>query len=107
MRVCGVLIAAVASVLLLSGCETSTKLTGLFNSKSEDPASTGSLNGPVEKDPLTGAPNASGLLGADPYDDLNQGKQFYRTGNYGMAERSFRRAVESRPKDAEAWVGLA
>jgi Flp pilus assembly protein TadD len=109
MRVCRgrVLIGALASLLLLGGCETSTKLSGLFGAKSDDPASTGSVKDPATIDPVTGAPNASGLLGSDPYDDLNQGKQFYRTGNYGLAERSYRRAVESRPKDAEAWVGLA
>jgi Flp pilus assembly protein TadD len=107
MRVCRVLIGALACLLLLSGCETSTKLSGLFASKSADPAATGSVKDPAEVDPLTGAPNASGLLGSDPYDDLNQGKQFYRLGNYGLAERSYRRAVESRPKDAEAWLGLA
>ena len=58
-------------------------------------------------DATSEAPNASGLLGSDPYDDLNTGKKLYRSANYGLAERHFRRAVESRPKDAEAWVGLA
>ena len=43
-----------------------------------------------------GAPNESGLLGADPYDDLNTGKKLYRTANFGLAERYFRRAVEAR-----------
>ena len=30
-----------------------------------------------------------------------------RAGNFGLAERYFRRAVETHPRDAEAWVGLA
>lgn len=49
----------------------------------------------------------AGLLGADPNDDLNNGKKFYRSAAYGLAERSFRRAVELHPRDAEAWLGLA
>ena len=48
-----------------------------------------------------------GLLGSDPNDDLSSGKKYYRVANYGMAERSFRRAAELHPRDAEAWLGLA
>jgi tetratricopeptide (TPR) repeat protein len=48
-----------------------------------------------------------GLLGSDPNDDLSAGKKYYRVANYGMAERSFRRAAELHPRDAEAWLGLA
>jgi len=102
-----VLVAALVGPLLLGGCETSTKLGDLFDSKSgDDPQTTASLAGGEPTD-TPGAPNASGLLGSDPYDDLNTGKKLYRSANYGLAERHFRRAVESRPKDAEAWVGLA
>jgi len=50
---------------------------------------------------------APGLLGSDPNDDLSNGKKYYRVANYGMAERSFRRAAELHPRDAEAWLGLA
>ena len=46
-------------------------------------------------------------MGVDPNDDLSLAKQYYRQGNYGLAERYFRRAVESGPRDAEAWLGLA
>ena len=48
-----------------------------------------------------------GLLGSDPNDDLSRGKRQYRIGNYGLAENSFRHAVELHPRDAEAWLGLA
>jgi tetratricopeptide (TPR) repeat protein len=48
-----------------------------------------------------------GLLGADPKDDLSLGKQHFRQENYGLAEHYFRRAAESHPRDAEAWLGLA
>lgn len=104
-----VVFAALASLSLLAGCETSSKLGDLFGAKkSDDPATTASVSDPTTTGSVnaTGAP-PSGLLGNDPYDDLSEGKKFYRTGNYGLAERHFRRAVEARPKDAEAWVGLA
>jgi Flp pilus assembly protein TadD len=40
-------------------------------------------------------------------DDLNQGKAQFRDGNYGLAEKHFRQAVELRSDNAEAWMGLA
>jgi tetratricopeptide (TPR) repeat protein len=119
-----VLVAALASLVGLSGCETSTKLGDLASTKfgdvfqskkSDDPLTTASLpggdpatTGSVDKGPGGGGPTAApGLYGSDVYDELNTGKKFYRTGNYGLAERSFRRAVETHPRDAEAWLGLA
>ncbi len=115
MRVCRarVLAAALAGLVLLSGCETSTKIGDLFGSKkSDDPLATASIPDPADETTgsvggANGVPNESGLLGADPYDDLNTGKKLYRSANFGLAERYFRRAVEARPKDAEAWIGLA
>jgi Flp pilus assembly protein TadD len=106
-----VLVATLVGPLLLGGCETSTKVGDLLNFKAadskpaDDPQTTASV--PDSAEATSEAPNASGLLGSDPYDDLNTGKKLYRSANYGLAERHFRRAVESRPKDAEAWVGLA
>jgi tetratricopeptide (TPR) repeat protein len=50
---------------------------------------------------------APGLVGDDPHDDLQRGKRYFRNNNFGLAERSFRTAVEKHPRDAEAWVGLA
>jgi len=112
-----------ASLALLSGCETSTKLGDLMRSNTSDAQATGSVSdsaaniGPAatSEPAATGtvtteglpAVNTAGLLGSDPNDDLNQGKRHYRAGNYGIAERHFRRAVETHPRDAEAWVGLA
>lgn len=68
-------------------------------SAEESTGATGSALGPGAADP--------GLLGANPYDDLSIGKRYFRAGNYGMAERYFRKAVELHPRDAEAWLGLA
>jgi Flp pilus assembly protein TadD len=114
---CRVIGAALAGLLLLSGCETSTKLGDAFGAKKDgDASTTASIGEPASGEAETTgiaagapkeAPNASGLLGSDPYDDLNMGKKFYRSANYGLAERHYRRAVEARPRDAEAWVGLA
>jgi hypothetical protein len=73
-------------------------------------APTGSVTvQPAEAGP--GAPHAPlatpGLLGDDPHDDLQLAKKYFRTNNYGLAEKAFRSAVEKHPRDAEAWVGLA
>jgi Flp pilus assembly protein TadD len=40
-------------------------------------------------------------------DPLEEAKTSFRNNNYGLAERSFREAVEASPKNAEAWLGLA
>jgi tetratricopeptide (TPR) repeat protein len=105
-----VLLAAVAGCLLLSGCETSTKLGEMFaltkpgdagaQADAAAPATTGSV-------PTDGSAPGSGLLGSDPNDDLSLGKKHFRAANFGLAERHFRRAVEMHPLDAESWVGLA
>src|SRR5947209_4052070 len=110
----GVLVAAMACLALLGGCETSTKLGNLLGSSTSGEA-TGSLAAaPTPNDPtgslaaaVAGPPGSGGLLGSDPNDDLNLGKKHFRAGNFGIAEGHFRRAVELHPRDAEAWVGLA
>ena len=111
---CSRVVVAAACLVLLNGCETSTKLGDLIRPKTDDQA-TAALDQAPTADPVTtgsvGAEAAAtadaGLLGSDPSDDLNLGKKQYRAGNFGLAERYFRRAVETHPRDAEAWVGLA
>jgi tetratricopeptide (TPR) repeat protein len=101
------------SLIVLGGCETSTKLGDVFKAdSSDDPQTTATLanepdetTGSFAADPR-GLP-APGLLGGDAYDDLNLGKKFFRLADYGLAELHFRRAVESYPRDGEAWIGLA
>lgn len=112
------LFAAIACLLWLGGCETSTNTTQLSGPMNGDlqtitteplPEATGSVA------PITSAPIATGnagainkqLLGSEPSDDLNRGKVQYRAQNYGLAEKHFRRAVEAHPREGEAWVGLA
>ena len=50
---------------------------------------------------------APALLGSEQGDELNFGKRYFAAGNFGMAEQYFRRAVETHPRDAEAWLNLA
>jgi Flp pilus assembly protein TadD len=105
---------ALAGLLVLSGCETSTKLGDFFH-KSDDPATSSLASATPNADPdTTGSIGGdritaadTQLLGSDPSDDLALGKKQYQAGNFGLAERYFRRAVETHPRDAEAWVGLA
>ena len=104
-RVVRVLLITAGCLIWLAGCETQMKLGDLWKSNNGAPPATdttGSIFGP--KSPTQ--PNA-GLLGSDPNDDLSNGKKLFRAGAYGLAERSFRRAVEQQPRDAEAWLGLA
>jgi tetratricopeptide (TPR) repeat protein len=117
-----VLVATTACLLWLNGCETSTKLGDLFSRNDTtqtadgDPASTGSVpigNAPVRSPEILPPEDfkadqvPKGLLGNDPNDDLNLGKKYFRSANFGLAEQHFRRAVEHHPRDLEAWVGLA
>lgn len=57
--------------------------------------------------PLPPPGSQAGLLGSNPEDDLSLGKKYYRAGAFGLAEKHFRRAVETHANDAEAWLGLA
>jgi tetratricopeptide (TPR) repeat protein len=115
-----VVIATVACLLWLNGCETSTKLGDLFQPKTDtptvatesfpsvpdgDPPATGSVRSPQENLQPDAVPK--GLLGKDPNDDLSLGKKYFRAADFGLAERHFRRAVELHPRDLESWVGLA
>jgi tetratricopeptide (TPR) repeat protein len=115
-----------ATALWLAGCSTSNGLSNLFAAKTptedgataqanaesvaseptETPPSTDEATGTVQ---TPGPPprSSKGLLGSDPYDDLSLGKKHFRAHDYGLAEKHFRRAVESHPRDAEAWLGLA
>jgi Flp pilus assembly protein TadD len=114
MSVCsGRVVMALGCLVLLSGCETSTRLADLIHPNSDEQA-TASLAeaAPASEPDTTGSVGSdtaadADLLGGDPKDDLNLGKKQYRAGNFGLAERYFRRAVETHPRDAEAWVGLA
>lgn len=119
-----VLVVAAACAVWLSGCETSTKLTSFLGGLRGDPDTTASIQDPAEPaepettgtvamptvdpipDPVLNPANPR-MLGKDPHDDLSLGKKYFRSANFGLAEKHFRRAVELHPRDAEAWIGLA
>jgi Flp pilus assembly protein TadD len=116
-RAARVLVATVACLLWLNGCETSTRLGDLFQSKTEasqsasqdDPVTTGSLP-PASPNPSAAAAKASrdtNKASPDKNDDVSLGKKYFRDGNFSLAERHFRRAVELHPRDLESWIGLA
>jgi Flp pilus assembly protein TadD len=90
----------------LSACQTDSVTSGLPNPfrLTPDSESTGSVSSAV---PTEDQVKPARLMPSDPNDDLSIGKENFRQGNYGLAERYFRKAVESGPRDAEAWLGLA
>jgi len=107
-----------AAGLWLAGCSSSSeKFSNPFEKLSNPFASTpgADANASVPPDAAeanaaatdTGEPAQPRLYGGDPNDDLSLGKKQYRAGNFGVAEKHFRRAVEGHPRDAEAWLGLA
>jgi Flp pilus assembly protein TadD len=62
--------------------------------------------GPEEE--LTGNISESSSFGAGPEQVwLQKAKDHYRNGDYGLAERFYRQAIEERHNNAEAWLGLA
>ena len=113
-RVARILILAAAGLTCLAGCSSSPK-PGDMASAGVNGDTTGTVPGttvvpPAEPGP-SGEPVAPlstpGLAGDDPHDDVQEGKKYFRSNNFGLAERSFRHAVERYPRDAEAWLGLA
>jgi Flp pilus assembly protein TadD len=123
MRVTARSIVAVAACLFwLAGCDKTTQQLDLAagdggtmaNPPGAEPETTGTTNTYVTNATLVPAGSTDveqasndGLLGSNQNDDLNLGKRHFRERDYGLAERSFRRAVEMSPRDAEAWIGLA
>ena len=119
IRLAPVLLVTVC-LMALGGCASSPKLSDLWSAKGSDESAapqatgaetTGSVVVPPAEPGPSGEPVAPlakpGLLGDDPNDDLQLGKKYFRSNNFGLAEKSFRTAVEKHPRDAEAWVGLA
>jgi tetratricopeptide (TPR) repeat protein len=111
---------AVTSLLWLAGCETtSLKAPDFLSWKSNKSPSSDKANSDKDFADTTGtvgAPPAVGdkgpepdppLTPGNPNDDLSVGRMNFRQGNYGLAEHYFRRAVETGPREAEAWLGLA
>ncbi len=115
-----VLVVAAACLIGLGGCSATSKLSDLWTQNNGDAASapaaaSSDTTGSVTTQPAEPGPSgepvaplaAPGLVGDDPNDDLQRGKRYFRANNFGLAEKSFRTAVEKHPRDAEAWVDLA
>ncbi len=116
------IVIVMAVVTSLGACSSSTKLGDMLKpspaaSSDTQDSTTGSndvtgsfVTQPAEPGP-SGEPVAPlskpGLVGDDPNDDLSLAKKYFRSNNFGLAEKSFRTAAEKHPNDAEAWVGLA
>lgn len=73
----------VLTLFMLGGCQTSDILSN------------------------TGTAIPSAASGDPSNSDLNQGKAQFLSGNYGLAEKHFRKAVELRRDNSEALLGLA
>jgi Flp pilus assembly protein TadD len=76
------------SLLGLAGCEHSGFTTDI-EVVPHDPVLTGEAAEVLSRSPIRSALDA------------------YHRGDFGLAERSFRAAVEHNPRDARAWIGLA
>jgi tetratricopeptide (TPR) repeat protein len=119
IRLAPALATIAACISLLTGCASSGGPGDLFASRNPeagrastaDGDTTGTVVVPPAELGASGEPvaplAAPGLLGDDPNDDLQRGKRYFRKNDFGLAEKSFRSAVEKHPRDAEAWVGLA
>jgi Flp pilus assembly protein TadD len=105
----GLSVAAIGFSLAGCGITTGslTETLGLGSKPQPSPTEATAANASVGPDLDPAAPAEPGLLGSKSYDDLSLGKRYFGAGNYGLAERHFRRAVETHPRDAEAWLGLA
>jgi Flp pilus assembly protein TadD len=121
MSIRGALVPAVLAACLtaLSGCSSWKNLNDLDAKKADQPAAAagaggGDTTGSIVTQPaesgksLPPAPLAApGLAGDDPNDDLVRGRRYFRANDFGLAEKSFRAAVEKHPRDADSWIGLA
>ena|SRR5437899_8683506 len=64
--------------------------------------------GPTGSAPPTSTVEESGDIKYYPSDEpLRTGMEYFTRGQYGIAERHFRDAVEKAPKDPTAWIALA
>jgi Flp pilus assembly protein TadD len=94
-RQCGFVLRCVllASGLSLAGCLTDTP-----------PPDTQEGVPPITTQTIQQDANVQYYPSDEP---LRLGIEHFNRGNFGIAERYFRDAVEKAPKDASAWIGLA
>jgi hypothetical protein len=122
IRVARIPIVVAACLTCLCACSSSSKFGDLLKPNSstastdaKDSTASSEVTGSVVTQPAEPGPSREpvaplskpGLVGDDPNDDVQLGKKYFRSNNFGLAEKSYRTAVEKHPNDAEAWVGLA
>jgi Flp pilus assembly protein TadD len=92
----------------MTACQTvqnaACDLPGVF-SGCEAPASTTYAQEAVPTSATVQDPTEVKYYPSD--EPLRLGKEHFGRGNYGLAERYFRDAVEKAPRDVTAWLGLA
>ena len=90
----GLVIAALGSCLIatLAGCQTAGEQVAFHGEA-------------VRTTPTVQEPTDVQYYPSD--EPLRLGKEHFGRGNYGLAERYFRDAVEKAPRDVTAWIGLA
>lgn len=97
----------------LAGCSQGLTFTGIGDVGASIDASQAAPAGfqPAASDHQQGETGTRHHAGRAPYHAsdnlLHTAKAEFRQGRFGLAEKSFRKAVEVSPRDAEAWVGLA
>src|SRR5262245_17533178 len=95
-RVGRVVAITAASLIWLAACETTSSLNP-FKLSNSNGSETPDARAEVEttrsvQPPVRGpTPPTPELLGADPNDDLNIAKKYFRQGSYGLAEQRFRK----------------
>ena len=105
-----ILVAAAACLLLLGGCESSTRLGDANPEASQgvasepEPAITGSVRRKSADAKLEAVAKGSPSKSES---EVGLGKKQFSAGKFAAAERHFRRALELDPRALEAWLGLA
>lgn len=103
-----VLVIMAAGLVWLAGCQTNSTFNPFKQADANGPLASADSETTGTVTALNEGPAATPeLLGSDPNDEVSLAKKYFRQGSYGLAERSFRKAVELHPKHAEAWLGLA
>jgi len=107
----------VASAFLIAGCITDEPMPGADLAPASSPVVPGAppVVAAAGLDTQEGVPplkTPTIQQNADvqyyPSDEpLRLGMEYFNRGNFGLAERYFRDAVEKAPRDASAWIGLA